>query len=307
MTAAEAWRLVCPECRGGLTALGPERMRCQDCRLEFPRLGGVWRFLSPAREAAFSGFLSDYTKIRKAEGRGSDNPDHYRRLPDCDPKHPIAWQWEIRRKTYDCLQRNVLPRLGTSLRILDLGAGVGWLSHRLLGLGHRPCSVELSIDERDGLGAARHFEPSWPLLQAEFDRLPLPDGVADVAIYNASLHYSVDYATTLREALRVLRQDGWVVVLETPIYRREESGRQMSRERHLSFEKQHGTRSDALPSLEFLTWGQLDALGRELNLRWKKAHPWYGLRWALRPWKARLSGAREPSRFVILAARKRRA
>ncbi len=304
MSESQSWPLVCPQCRGALAAPAPESMRCPRCELEFHRSEGVWRFLPPRRQEAYSSFLAEYTTIRKAEGRGSDSAEYYLRLPWCEPGHPIAWQWEIRRRTFDCLQRDLLPRLGRALRILDLGAGVGWLSNRLHGLGHRPCSVELSVDERDGLGAARHFKPVWPLLQAEFDRLPLPDDVADVALYNASLHYSVDYVATLGEALRVLRPGGWVIVLETPIYRREESGRQMAEERHRLFAELHGTRSDALPSLEYLTWRQLGELGRRLNLDWKTARPWYGWRWAARPWIARIRRAREPSRFVILLARK---
>ncbi len=305
MTESETWPLVCPQCLGALSALGPELKRCPRCELDFHRSESIWRFLPTRRQQVYSRFLAEYATIRKAEGRGSDNPDYYLGLPDCDPRHPIAWQWDIRRRTFECLRRTVLPRIGEGLRVLDLGAGVGWLSHRLNRLGHLPCSVELSVDERDGLGAARHFKPSWPLLQAEFDHLPLPDGVADVALYNASLHYSVDYEATLGEALRVLRAGGWIIVLETPIYRRGESGLQMAEERHKQFEKLYGIRSDALPSREYLTWTQLDELGRRLNLDWKKAHPWYGWEWAMRPWKARLRGAREPSRFVILVARKR--
>jgi SAM-dependent methyltransferase len=124
-------------------------------------------------------------------------------------------------------------------------------------------------------------------------------------IYNASLHYSPDYAVTLREALRVLRPGGQVVILESPVYRKEESGRRMVAERHADFERRFGTRSDALPSIEYLTWERLGALARELGLRWRKVPTWYGWRWALRPWVARLKRKREPSRFVILVGEKR--
>ncbi|MES1242339.1 MAG: class I SAM-dependent methyltransferase [Acidobacteriota bacterium] len=261
-------------------------------------MDGIWRFLSPEREAIFAPFLRDYTRIRHAEGRGSDDPEHYLRLPDCDPSHPIAWQWRMRGRTWEAFRSRVLPRLGP--KILDLGAGVGWLSHRLAELGRQPCAVDVSVDDRDGLAAARHYRPEWPRLQAELDRLPLADGQADAVVYNASLHYSPDYAATLREALRVLRPGGSVVILESPIYRREESGRRMVAERHADFERRFGTRSDALPSIEYLTWERLGALGRELGLRWRKVPTWYGWRWALRPWVARLKRKREPSRFVIL-------
>jgi SAM-dependent methyltransferase len=293
------WALACPVCRTGLgDAAAGEEARCPGCGQDWRRIDGIWRFLPPERAAVFEPFLRDYTRIRHAEGRGSDDPGHYLRLPDCDPGHPIAWQWELRRRTWGSFRRRVLPRLGA--KILDLGAGVGWLSHRLAGLGRHPCAVDVSVDDRDGLAAARHYSPDWPLLQAELDRLPLSDAQADAAVFNASLHYSANYATTLREALRVLRPGGSLVILESPIYRKEESGRRMMAERHADFEHRFGTRSDALPSLEYLTWERLDALARELGLHWRRVPIWYGWRWALRPWTARLKRKREPSRFVIL-------
>jgi len=304
--ASYDWPLACPACRaslGTLSSLGDEA-RCPGCGLVYPCVDGIWRFLPPERAARFAPFLADYTRIRRAEQRGSEDPAYYRGLPDCAPDHPIAWQWALRRRTYAALTRRVLPRLGRGLRVVDLGAGVGWLSHRLALLGHHPLAVDLTTDDRDGLAAARHYAPRWPRLEAEFDRLPLPDGAADLVLFNASLHYSTDYAVTLAEALRVSVRGGSVIVLETPLYKSDESGRRMVAERHADFERRFGTRSDALGSREYLTWREVAELGRRLGVRFRAVTPWYGWRWALRPWVARWKRRREPSRFAILAAEK---
>lgn len=258
------------------------------------------------RLGAIDAFLADYTKIRLAEGRGSDEPSFYRNLPECPPDHPTAWQWSIRRQTFDCLRSRVLPMLGPRRRVLDLGAGTGWLSNRLALREHESCAVDLSYDDRDGLGAARHFQTVFPRIQAEFDALPFPDEAADAVIFNASLHYSTDYSKTLTEALRTLTPGGALIVLETPVYRREESGQRMVEERHEMFRKRYGTRSDSMPSREYLTWPQIDSLGRDLNLTWRIVWPWYGWKWAMRPWVARIKRRREPSRFPILLAFKPR-
>ncbi len=303
------WRLACPRCR---TALGDEvalaeDARCPSCGASYPLLpgtGGVRSLLTPKRREHFAAFLADYTKIRLAERRGSDDPGYYRALPECPPDHPIAWQWALRRRTFAALDRRVLPRLGAGRKVLDLGAGLGWLSHRLAERGHHPCAVDLSTDLYDGLGAARHYAPAWPRLQAEFDRLPFPDGEADVAIFNASLHYSIDYRATLAEALRVLRPGGALLVLESPIYRRDESGRRMVEERHADFARRFGTRSDSVSSREYLTWPLLADLASDLGIAWRRVTPWYGWRWAMRPWIARWKRRREPSRFTILWAEK---
>jgi SAM-dependent methyltransferase len=260
--------------------------------------------LRPERVAPIENFLADYTKIRLAEGRGSADAAFYRNLPDCPGDHPMAWQWSIRRRTFSCFRDRVLPSMGARLRILDLGAGTGWLSNRLAHLGHEPCAVDLSCNDQDGLEAARHFGSDWPSVRAEFDRLPFLDASVDVVVFNASLHYSADYLTTLREALRVLAPAGFLVVLETPVYKLESSGRRMVEERHAAFLKRYGTRSDSVPSNEFLTWSRVAEIGRQLDLKWKIVRPWYGIQWALRPWIARVKKKREPSQFPILIARR---
>jgi ubiquinone/menaquinone biosynthesis C-methylase UbiE len=304
VSAAYDWPLACPACRADL---GPasqpgDQVRCPGCGFVAACAEGIWRFLPPAAAARYAPFLADYTRIRRAEQRGSDDPAYYLGLPDCPPGHPIAAQWALRRRTFAAFTRRVLPRLGPGLRVADLGAGVGWLSHRLALLGHHPMAIDLTADDLDGLGAGRHYRSVWPRVQAEFDRLPLPAGTADLVIFNASLHYSTDYEITLKEALRVLAPGGALAVLESPIYRNPESGRQMAEQRHADFARRFGTRSAALPSREYLTWPEIAQLSERLGIRFQAVTPWYGWRWALRPGAARLRRRREPSSFAILLA-----
>jgi SAM-dependent methyltransferase len=190
---------------------------CATCNYEYKEQNGVWRMLRPESPSGIEKFLADYTKIRLAEGRGSADAAFYRALPDCPADHPTAWEWRIKSRTFLCFRNRVLAPLGSRLRILDLGAGTGWLSNRLANLGHEPCAVDLSCNERDGLEAARHFGSDWRRVQAEFDHLPFAGASVDVVAFNASLHYSTDYAKTLQEALRVLVPGGCVAVLETPV------------------------------------------------------------------------------------------
>jgi ubiquinone/menaquinone biosynthesis C-methylase UbiE len=190
------------------------------------------------------------------------------------------------------------------LNFLDLGAGIGWMSYRLALRGHRAVAVDLLNDDRDGLGAARHYfaklPREFPRMQAEFDQLPFPDARFDAVIYNASLHYSSDYSKTLAEARRCLCPGGRIVVLDSPVYKLREHGERMRRERHQQFLAQYGTESDHVRSIEYLDLATIDALARELGIDWRIHRPWYGVAWHLRPWKAHLKGARPPSRFWIL-------
>ena len=88
-------------------------------------------------------------------------------------------------------------------------------------------AVDLLVNEQDGLGAWKQYENTFTPVQAEFNHLPVMDSFADVVIFNASFHYSEDYAQSLAEALRVLSPGGRVVIMDSPVYRRSASGEKM--------------------------------------------------------------------------------
>ncbi|MDI3339978.1 MAG: methyltransferase domain-containing protein [Sphaerobacter sp.] len=302
---ASGLTLACPRCRAPLERTGEGVVRCPAEGDTFAAEGGIWRFLLPERAPSFTQFLAEYTAVRRAEGRGHDLPSYYRALPFDDLSGRFRDDWRIRAVSYQAFVERILApleaRRGLGLRILDLGAGNGWLSYRLARRGHAVAAVDLLTDRYDGLGAYVHYDAVFTPVQAEFDRLPFADGQADLVIFNASLHYSADYAATLREALRALRPDGQLVILDSPIYRDARSGEQMLREREAAFTQRFGFPSNSLPSEGFLTYDRLDALAATLGVRWRLHAPWYGWRWALRPWRARLRGHREPARFLVIA------
>jgi SAM-dependent methyltransferase len=254
-------------------------------------------------------FLDDYIKIRHAEGRGSKDSDYYLALPFRDISGKLQDQWTIRAASFRYLERRILPHIekqtARPLRIADVGAGNCWLSHRLALRGHLPVGIDILTDPLDGLGAGRHYQKSasFPRVNAEFDDLPIKSGSLDLAIYNASIHYSTDYRRTLAETRRCLRPDGRFLIVDSPVYRRREHGEMMVRERHRQFQSTYGFASDTLPSIEYFDLEMLAGLGRDLGIAWTIDRPWYGWQWALRPWKARWHGKRPPSNFWILTGR----
>lgn len=303
-TAAE-WnlRIRCPRCKANLKSL-----ECPFCGLAMRTTGGVVHALPPDREAYFARFISEYEHIRAAEGRGSESDEFYLSLPFEDISGVNQEHWKIRSRTFEHLMESLLTDGRGGGKVLDLGAGNGWLSCRLASAGYRPVAVDLLTNTSDGLGAAAHFQSRipnlFPRFQAELGCLPFQDSQFDAAIFNASFHYSEDYSRTLGEALRCVKPGGLVVIADSPWYSRDESGQAMLAERREAFLHRYGTASDSIQCLEYLTDRRLQALAERHSIDWQILYPHYGWRWALRPAIARLRGQREPSRFRIYVAKK---
>lgn len=308
--------LQCPQCGVPVGTLRqhefpPEFLySCTTCHFQMLNEDGIWKALPAVRKAHFERFLREYQVVREAEGRGSRDPEYYLALPFQDLSGHNQQQWAIRSRTYTFLEQRILPEIeaqaARNLSVLDLGAGNGWLSYRLALRKHLPVAVDVFTSDLDGLAAAAHYRKKlpglFPRFQAEVDRLPFADRQFDLAIFNASFHYSEDYFETLGEAIRCLRAGGTVIIADTAWYTADESGQRMLAERRHTFSKQYGFPSDAIPSLEYLTDERLAALEQQFGIRWKIYSPFYGMGWAMRPLAAKLKRKREPSRFRIYVA-----
>lgn len=300
MSPLDAFFLACPLCHAPWPPPYGPTLTCPHDRLTFNQADGIWRFLLPERAAHLRPFMQEYEQVRQAEGWGSADPAYYRALPFRDGNGRYRHIWHIRAQSFRALQKQLLPPGTPPQRILDLGAGNGWLAYRLAQLGHTAAAVDLLVNETDGLGTHRFYDAPYLPLQAEFDQLPLADSQADLVIFNGAFHYAMNYERTLSEALRLLRPQGRLVIMDSPLYRDGHSGQQMVQEREEAFASRHGFRGNALPHENYLTYDRLAQLAATLSLRWRFIQPSYGLRWALRPWLARLRRSREPATFQLI-------
>ena len=296
-------KFACPNCRGALDGVVGEMLTCPRCALSFDRRGGIFRFLTPTLAQEAEPFLRQYRTVRERDGYRSASPEYYRMLPYVPPDDPQASEWRLRRESYAHLLRDALPPEGSPpQRILDVGAGCGWLCHRLTALGHHAIAVDRIDDDADGLGAYRHYEVPFPAAQADFNHLPFQQGQFDLVIFEGVLHYAPDPGATLVEAARVLVPGGAIVVMDSPVFTRDADGEAMVTDLLRRIRVSHGLATVVRPGVGFLTYRGMERAFTALGLQVRFLRSWGPFRWRVRRELARLRLGRAPAAFGVWIA-----
>jgi SAM-dependent methyltransferase len=294
---------ACPQCGAAVREAGSQRVACVACRQVFERQTGIWRFLTASRRDRLEPFLQQYRIIRQHDGRRPPTPQYYRRLPMVRDDDPNATEWRIRRETYHNLLLHVFRGDQPGFRVLDVGAGSGWLSHRLTALGHRAVAVDIIDDEADGLGAARHYSTTFPVVQADFDAPPFASRQFDVVVFNGSLHYSADPAATLERAHRLLAEGGTLVVMDSPMFVTAKDGAAMVDDNARRFRSTCGLAEVVRPGVGFLTYAGLTAIAEREKLRARFVRSRGSINWRVHRLVSRIRLRRAPASFGLWMAR----
>jgi SAM-dependent methyltransferase len=295
-------RFACPECAAEADADWSGGVICFGCGHRFEHRNGLFRFLTESRLTEVEPVIRQYRFVREREGYRVSKPEYYRMLPLVPPDDPHAPEWRLRRESYERLHR--LPAVASEpIRVLDVGAGNGWLSHRLASLGHQVVAVDRLDDELDGLGAWHHYATQFVAVQADFDSLPFAPGQFDLVVFNGSLHYSPNVAVSLARAHRMLVTGGALAVMDSPMFRREAEGHAMVRDKLRRFKTDYGLTDVVQPNAGFLTFAALAETAASLGLRGRFFRSRGPLMWRARRELAWIRLRRAPAAFGVWFAR----
>ena len=219
--------LCCPECfrpfadiPSPLDPIEIGTLRCSNGH-EFPVSGGIPMLVRESDRHDVATFADSYAEIWGKDGWGSPNPAYLMSLPYRDLTGRRVTEWAVKARSMEALLRVLNP--GTWRRVVDVGAGIGWLSHQLAVRGYEAYAVDAVLDRLVGLEAAETYTrkgPGFERVWGDLHRLPFRSGSVDSVVYNASLHYASDLVEALKEAARMLKPGGLLAVLNSPVHRR---------------------------------------------------------------------------------------
>jgi len=138
--------------------------------------------------------------------------DHVARFDRWSRTYENSW---MQRLIFDRVHAEVLAEMGDAAAqtIVDVGCGTGRLLRAIRA--RRPEARLVGVDAAPGMiDVARSLTPGAEFHIAPAERLPLPDGSADVVLTTISFHHWQDQALGVREAARVLREGGRFILAD---------------------------------------------------------------------------------------------
>lgn len=170
----------CPECNTIIVWRGKGGI-CQQGH-SFVKESGVFQVLDKDQKMFLEAYLPKFNLYRN-DSKQKINADNINQLPFVDFDSGI---WKLRRNDLTLISKYLTA---TPMKILDIGAWNGWLSHQLVKKGHEVMAIDYFIAPFDGLQSVNYYEHKFTAVQMSPLNIGLIDNKFNLIIINRCLSY----------------------------------------------------------------------------------------------------------------------
>ena len=161
-----------------------------------------------------------YLKYLKREKRLYID-DEVKLLPYASEKNPHKDEWALKTKSF-LRFKDYLSKKKSTLNILELGCGNGWLTGQLAKeFNHNYSCIDTNLVEVEQ--AARIFaKDNIQFFYGDITKASLPTNTFHIVIVNSTLQYFSDIDTLFKELFTVSKSYGEVHIIDTPFFKASE-------------------------------------------------------------------------------------
>jgi SAM-dependent methyltransferase len=182
-------------------------------------------------------FSENYLALREKEKRLYTD-EELLQLPSIETNHQHFNEWVLRKESFNRLKQYLAVN-NKALKILEVGCGNGWLSHRLSAI---PISqvTGCDINQTELLQAKKVFShiPNLRFIYGDIHAAEIANEKFDYIIFASCIQYFNPLEEIINTALQKLNPGGGIHILDSPIYQRNELG--AAKERTKNYFKQLG-------------------------------------------------------------------
>lgn len=238
--------LACPICR---QPIQDESLSCKQGHV-YEQRDGVLVLLTPQFAAQLHAFAQAFQADRIAQHYPTLPHMAYAQLPFGDGVRNDP-EWRARQNDLRLIL-NLLPK-DKVLRVLDVGAWNGWLSHQLATRGHAVTAVAYFSDDQDGLGARKFYpNPQWQAVQLDECDLDVIRDEFDCVILNRCVQFAPDPLRQVQASQALVAKGGVLMVTGMNIFRDPAKQIERMQQRSVAFKQQHGLELFLRPTRGYL-------------------------------------------------------
>jgi ubiquinone/menaquinone biosynthesis C-methylase UbiE len=171
-----------------------------------------------ATHTVSTGFEQLYFFLRKNEGRVYSD-EEVLHLPGIARDHTHYKEWQIRKESCNRLKHCFEKRL-SSLKILEVGCGNGWLTHQLAEIpGSRVTGIDINFRELQQAVRIFNHIPNLQFIHGGINAIETEEAKYDFIVFAASIQYFSSLKEIISLAMRKLKPNGEIHIIDTNFYK----------------------------------------------------------------------------------------